>query len=310
MEREQSSLKQSLIIFLKGVSMGLADIIPGVSGGTIALITGIYERLIFAIKSIDPRLVLYALKLDASKFKKAWKKIDFALLLPLALGITTAFLAAARVIDYALSFYPAFTYAFFFGLILVSAFVVYRRIQKKDHSYRLLMSAGAGFLFAIWLVGIDYLGLIHHPLMIFVSGFIAICAMILPGISGSFILLLLGQYHFLLGELKSLNLPLLTIFIIGACLGLFTFSRVLSYLFKHHEGPTLAFLTGLMLGALRKPLEEVIFVTKIYPGLNFTWSPANITLTIAVGLAGSLLVYLLERNTKEPLPLNLSSSSN
>lgn len=305
MEREQSSLKQSLAIFLKGISMGLADIVPGVSGGTIALITGIYERLIFAIKSIDPRLVLYAIKLNTDKFKKEMRRIDFALLVPLSLGIVTAFLTAARAIKYAINVYPVYTYAFFFGLILFSAILVYKSISRDDHSYQLLISASAGFLLAVWIVGIDYLGLVHHPLMIFISGFIAICAMILPGISGSFILLLLGQYHFLLGELVSLNFPLLTIFMVGAGLGLFTFSRVLSYLFKRYESLTLAFLTGLMVGALRKPLEEVIFVTELHPKLNFIWSPLSILLTLSCGLIGILAVYLLERNSVKPVQAEL-----
>jgi len=286
--------------------MGLADIVPGVSGGTIALITGIYERLIFAIKSIDPRIVLYALKFDSKQFKEKIDDIDFALLVPLALGITSAFLAAARIIDYALRFYPAYTYSFFFGLILFSATLVYRRISKEDHSYQLLISAIAGCLFAVWLVGINYVGLVHHPLMIFISGLIAICAMILPGISGSFILLLLGQYHFLLGELKSFNLPILSIFIFGAIIGLVTFSRILSYLFKNYESSTLAFLTGLMIGALRKPLEEVIFVTELQPDLNFAWNSASILLTLSFGLLGMLIVYVLERNTVESVQPELS----
>lgn len=292
----RESLKERLEIFFKGVFMGLADIIPGVSGGTIALITGIYERLIFAIKSIDPRLPLYVLKGNFKEARETFWDIDFFLLVPLVLGIGTAFLAASRVILIALNQFPAFTYSFFFGLILASAILIYRRIGEKSH--KALFTGILGLMFAFWLVGQNAFQFNHTLPIIFVSGFIAICAMILPGISGSFMLLLLGQYEFLLSALKNFSTQylILIVFMSGAIISILAFSRVLSYLLKNHEAATLAFLTGLMVGALRLPFEKVINVTEKYPELAFAWNIQNVLVTIIIGALGFIFVFVLERD--------------
>lgn len=297
--RKQESLKNRLEFFLKGIFMGLADIIPGVSGGTIALITGIYERLIFAIKSIDPKIPLYFLKGNFKEAKEEFWDIDWILLVPLSLGIGTAFLVASRFILIALHNFPAYTYSFFFGLILASAVLIYTRIGEKDH--KALLTGTIGALFAFWLVGQEAIKFGHNPLMIFIAGFIAICAMILPGISGSFMMLLIGQYEFLLGALKNVSTqyPTILIFMTGAIISILSFSRVLSYLLKKHEAKTLAFLTGLMVGALRLPFEEVINVSTNYPELNFAWSIQNIVLTLLFAFLGVVAVVLLEGKGEE-----------
>lgn len=293
----KETLRDRVVIFFKGILMGLADIVPGVSGGTIALITGIYERLISAIKSFDLEMISSLLKGDVQGFKKSIRDVDFPFLIPLGFGIVASFLTASRVIENALTLYPTFTYAFFFGLILASAHLVYRRIDS--FGFGKLQSGLDGFLFAFWIVGIEYFSLIHHPLMIFISGFIAICAMILPGISGSFILLLLGQYHYMLKALKSFDLFLILTFGAGAVLGISSFARLLSYFFDNYEDLTLAFLTGLMLGALRLPLENIIYVTDKFPELNFVWTQFNLVLTFLFGILGLALVLLIDHQTKD-----------
>lgn len=292
--KDKESIRDRFVIFLKGVSMGLADIVPGVSGGTIALITGIYERLIFAIKSINPEIPLYILRKDFKKAKNEFLDIDFPLLVPLLLGIGTAFLIASRFILTALNKFPAYTYSFFFGLISASAILIYKRIGEKN--YKALLTGFLGFLFAFWLVGQEAVKFGHNPLMVFLSGFIAICAMILPGISGSFMLLLIGQYKHMLGAVKnfSVEYPTLFIFITGAIISILTFSRILSYLLKKHKPKTLAFLTGLMVGALRLPFEKVINVTSNYSELNFTWTNFNILFTFIFAVLGLLAVFFLE----------------
>ncbi len=276
--------------------MGLSDVIPGVSGGTIALITGIYERLISAINSVDLKIPFYIFpERDFNKVKSGIKSIDLEFLAPLVLGIGTAFLVASRFILRALNNYPTFTYAFFFGLILASAIKIYGRITESLAYY----SVGIGILglvFAFYITGLDSIRLVHSPFMVFFSGFIAICAMILPGVSGSFILLTLGQYEYMLAainDIASRYLDLM-IFMVGALISLFTFSKLLSKLFESYEQYTLSFLTGLMLGALRLPLVQIIRVEQKYPRLDFVWSNTNVLMTFLFGGLGVLVVFILE----------------
>jgi len=194
--------------------MGTADIVPGVSGGTIALITGIYERLVHAISSVDLRFISHFIKRD---------------------------------FDGAQNF-EASTYAFFFGLILASAVLLYPKIEGL--SIKILLFSVAGFLVATLQIG-------HSLPIIFLSGMIAICAMILPGISGAFILLLLNQYEYMLSVLKDLQFLEIFIFIIGALIGILAFSRVLDRVLRKYKSFTLAFLIGLMLGTLRLLYENI-----------------------------------------------------
>ncbi|NIP35152.1 MAG: DUF368 domain-containing protein, partial [Thermoplasmata archaeon] len=191
---------ESVVIFLKGLLMGSADIVPGVSGGTMALITGIYERFVHAIRTVNFRWLTRRAKGDREGAKEAWRSIDFALLVPLLIGILVAILIFSQVITYVLDHQPGPTYAFFFGLILASAGFVYRYVDSIDARH--LIAGAAGFVFVVLVVGMEEITSNHSLPVLFVSGAIAVCAMILPGISGSLILLILGQYKHMLEALS------------------------------------------------------------------------------------------------------------
>jgi putative membrane protein len=277
------ALKDSMIIFLKGLCMGSADIIPGVSGGTIALITGIYERLIFGIRNIEVRSIL--LNLLIGNFRKVMddiKKIDFPFFIPLLSGIGLAFLILSKVIKFFLEEFTAFTYAFFFGLIFASAFVVYKHVDKLN--FKNIFFSILGFVFAFLFVGLGVLKAQHSLPTIFSSGAIAICAMILPGISGAFILVFLNQYEHMLDALNNLKFLEIFTFIFGAFLGIVTFSRILSFLLKHYKSLTMSFLVGLMLGALRLPYEYVI------ENINMNSLP----FVLVSALLGFFIVFIVE----------------
>ena len=274
-------MKEKALIFLRGLFMGMADIIPGVSGGTIALITGIYERLIFAIRGMNIRFLSHLLKGDLRKSGESFLKMDWGFLVPLILGIGTAFMILSGVIRFFMNVYPANTYAFFFGLILASAGFVYRHVGVNDH--RTLSSGVIGFLFAYLLTGLGTLQATHSLPVIFFSGIAAICAMIMPGISGAFVLFFLGQYEYMLSALHSLDLAVIGVFMVGALIGLFGMARVLGYLLKCHKAVTMAFLVGLMLGALRLPYQNIVS--------NDFYLP----LVIISGAVGFLLVFILEK---------------
>ena len=263
--------------------MGSADIIPGVSGGTVALITGIYERLIYAIKTVNFKFILYFFKgfIDSNYFSRAKENIqniDVKFLLPLVVGITTAFLLLARVIEPLLTYYPTYAYTFFFGLVLSSSWLVYKQIKKI--SIIMIVVTFFGFLVAFLIIGLDAIQTSHSTPVIFVSGIITVCAMILPGISGAFILWFLGQYEYMLHALNNLKITIVLVYVIGAFLGILAFSHVLSYAIKRYRVLTLSFLIGLMVGALRKPVEIVIA------------QPDNIAITISSGLLGIFIVYM------------------
>jgi len=291
--KEKKFEDSSFIIFLKGMLMGSADIIPGVSGGTMALITGIYERLIHAIKGINLKFIPYLIKGEKEKAIENLKSIDFQLLLPLGLGILVAFFTLARLILYLMEYHTALVFGFFFGLILASASVVYKYIEKID--LWCVLSALAGFVGVVLLIGLKEVGENHTLPVIFFSGMVAICAMILPGISGSLILLTLNQYYYMLSALRNVRNQLVEIlvFVFGAILGLAAFSRVLDYLLRTHRSGTMAFLFGLMLGALRRPAEEIGSEIKgSYFSLDFTF----VLISLALGV---FAVFFVELKTKD-----------
>ncbi|KXB06058.1 hypothetical protein AKJ51_04260 [candidate division MSBL1 archaeon SCGC-AAA382A20] len=299
MNESRDDKDSPVITYFKGISMGLADLVPGVSGGTIALIMGIYERLISAIRSIDLKFLLYIFKgvLDKKYLKKAEKNflsIDFKFLVPLASGIATAILGAFRLMMFLRKHYPAHINAFFFGLILVSAVLVYDRI--KDRNFKTFLPGFLGFIFAFLYTGIEQVTSIHTLPIIFLSGFLAICAMILPGISGAFILIFLGQYDYMLSVLQSIlqNWFIILVFLLGVVISLFSFSRLLSHMLNNYRSKTLFFLTGLMIGALRSPFTKIVKV----PGILST--PSMLLGSILSGLAGVLLLVLLERKRRKP----------
>jgi len=238
--------------------MGIADIIPGVSGGTIALITGIYERLIKGISDINKLIIK---ELSRGKIKKAFTnilKLDFELFIPLLIGIALAFIVLSHLISYLLEELTAYTYAFFFGLILASAFFVYKQSSKEKYDLVFLLIGG---VFAFWFVSLNVLSSSHSLIILFFSGIIGICAMILPGISGSFIMVLLGQYEYLINAIKVFALDKIGVFALGALIGILSFSKLLEWLLKNYKSLTMAFLTGIMLGSLRLPFEKMILGT-------------------------------------------------
>lgn len=301
---QEPNKKESLFLFLKGIAMGASDIIPGVSGGTMALITGIYEKLISSINEI--------------KISKPFKTFDYRFFIPLGLGIISAAFLMADMLHFALVEFRAQTYAFFFGLILASAIFVFKQHLGKNDSYNRLNILGivlSGALFAFLFVGLDPLSSSSSLLVLFLSAVVAISAMLLPGISGSFILLLLGQYEYVLNIIKevpsailmvirgdkgslvevvqALNLVELSVFVGGAVVGLLLFSKIIGYLLEHRENATMAFLIGLMLGALRKPYEEMI-----QANLSSTEVIVSVVLSVLVGF---FLVLVLEKITGHSL---------
>lgn len=280
---------EPLLIFLRGLFMGSADIIPGISGGTIALITGIYERLVHSIGKINFKFIKPLFKGDFSKFKKTFlDEIDFQLFIPLLLGIAIAMLTLSKVIGFLLDEYTAFTFAFFLGLILASSYVLYT--QVVHFSPKIILVSIIGFILAYIFVGLNPIAANHTLPIIFFSGMIAICAMILPGISGAFILLLLGQYHYMLNALNSLNWTEIITFCVGALIGILGFSKLLDYLLKNYEEITLALLIGVMVGTLRLPVDQI--------ATNISGSPLDIIICIVLMIIGFALIVLLEMKFK------------
>lgn len=280
------NLKEIFFIFLRGLFMGSADIIPGVSGGTIALITGIYERLIFAISSIKFSFIKPLLKGNLSDFKtKLIEEIDFELFIPLALGIGIAFITLAKVISYLLDTHTAYTFSFFLGLILASAYILYTKLD--DLNIKLIVITAIGIILSYIFVGLNPIATNHSLIVIFISGLIAICAMILPGISGSFLLLLLGQYQYMLNALNSKNLIEIFVFCIGALIGILGFSKLLNYLLEKYESATMAFLIGIMLGTLRLP------VIKITENMTGSW-----IVCVVLAIIAFALIFVIEKKFK------------
>ena len=248
---------EAFLIFIRGFFMGSADIVPGVSGGTIALITGIYEKLVYSISKINFGFVKPLVKLDFKGFKeRLCYEVDFKFFIPLLLGIAVAFLTLANVITYLMEVYPAYTYAFFLGLILASAYICLKKIPKLNWIHIIFAIVGA--VLAYIFVSLNPIAANHSLPIVFISGLIAVCAMILPGISGSFMLLLLGQYQYMLGALETFSLPDIITFCIGALIGILGFSKLLNRLLETHEEVTMAFLIGVMIGTLKLPAVQVV----------------------------------------------------
>ena len=247
-------MKKYFLLYAKGIAMGAADVVPGVSGGTVAFITGIYDELLRSIASIPAA----AMMLLRGRVRDAWQAANASFLLVLLLGIMTSVLSLARLITYLLAEHPIPVWSFFFGLILVSAHLVAREIQRWNWSRALSFVLGGGF--AYWITVASPVQLGSDPFSLFIAGAIAICAMILPGISGSFILVLLGLYSVVLGAVKGFDLALLAVFAAGCLVGLVSFASLLRWLLVRWRDLSLAFLTGLMLGSLNKiwPWKETL----------------------------------------------------
>ncbi len=287
------NVKDSFKLFLKGLAMGAADIVPGVSGGTIALITGIYGQLIDAIRSFNTDLIRDIFRL---RFKDALSKFHFKFIFVLFTGIGISILLLSRLINHLLIHHQPYIYSLFFGLIASSIFVLYRDINKKNIS--VMINFIIGTVFSYFLVGAVPATTPETYTFIFFSGFIAIMAMILPGISGAFILLLLGKYEFITGTLKNPfnpgNFVIIIIFCIGCASGLAAFARFLKWLIENYRCTTLAVLTGFMAGSLRKiwPWKEVL-EKEVIGSREFIISEINIIPEFsAEGLFVQILIML------------------
>jgi putative membrane protein len=251
----QRNLFDYFIISLKGMAMGAADAVPGVSGGTIAFISGIYEELITSISQINFSLI----KTFKNKgFKAVWQQANGNFLLSLIVGVFISFVSFMKLAKYLLETEPILVWSFFFGLVLASILYVAKQIEKWNFlSFTLAITAA--FL-AYYITTLPSLANNDNPIFLFLSAAIAICAMILPGISGAFILVLLGAYKTLSTALDELNFKNIIIFILGAIIGLLSFSKLLKWLFSNHKSSTLAVLTGFIIGSLNKiwPWKETL----------------------------------------------------
>ena len=294
-----------VFLFLKGMAMGAADVVPGVSGGTIAFITGIYTELIDSLKSINAKALQ---KLFKEGLPSAWKHINGNFLVVLFAGIIVSVVSLAKGITYLLDNHPILVWAFFFGLIVASAILIGTHIKKWRWDRILGMILGIAVAYYITVASPAETSEAYW--FIFLSGALAICAMILPGISGSFILLLLGKYKFILESLSELNIGVIITFILGCVFGLLSFARLLSWMFHHARELTIAILTGFMIGSLNKvwpwkitlettidrhgevvPLVQQSVLPADFPGDPQTWW------AIGLALAGFLVIWILEKAT-------------
>ncbi len=323
-------MKQKLNLALKGMAMGIAEVIPGVSGGTIAFITGIYERLLNAIKEIDIKAIKLIFK---GEFASFWKKIDGNFLLTLFSGMAFGLLSGVFIITYLIKNHIEPLWGFFFGLILASVIYIGKQVKNWD-IYK--------FIFLILGIAIAYYLVAMHPMQgsraywyVFISGLIAISALIMPGISGSFMLLILGMYTIIIPEVKNLltnhemeSLMILIVFGLGMLTGLFTFARVMSWAFKNYHQKTLVLLTGFMIGSLYKiwpwrlpelwlnkedgniysgvlkladvPHESIKIITeRLVLPQDYIISNPNTVIVIISAIIGFVSVLLLERNQND-----------
>ncbi len=265
----QRSLRDYLVISLKGIAMGAADVVPGVSGGTIAFISGIYEELIGTINKVN----LSAFKmLRTDGLKATWKEINGAFLLALLIGIATSILSLAKAIKWLLEFHPILLWAFFFGLVIAS--IVYIGKQITQWNFKVILATIIGLVVSYYITIAEPMASPDSNAYLFLCGSIAIIAMILPGISGSFILVLLGAYEIALDTVNQLRESIVEgnfdkfsdafvkflMLVLGAIVGIKLFSRILNWMFSNHKNLTLGLLTGFMIGSLNKiwPWKETL----------------------------------------------------
>ncbi|MBW1680703.1 MAG: DUF368 domain-containing protein [Deltaproteobacteria bacterium] len=294
--------KDYLLLGLKGFIMGASDVIPGVSGGTMAFILGIYEELIDAIRSFNLKSFRLLASLRWESFRKA---VAWPFLLAVGVGILTAIFSLARVLEWLLQNRPVLIWSFFFGLIVASMITVGRRVGQWRAASRWL-GLGLGAAGTYILVGLVPVSTPQDPWFLFLSGAVAICAMILPGISGSFVLVLLGKYQHVLSAVNQRDLVTLGLVAAGALFGIAAFSRLLAWLFRRYHDLTVVVLTGLMLGSLRKvwPWKETLGYRNDSQGHIVPLLQVNIlprqwgveeTTAICLMILGFLVVLLLER---------------
>ncbi|MEZ7875914.1 MAG: DUF368 domain-containing protein [Polaribacter sp.] len=250
------SLKEYIVIGLKGMAMGAADVVPGVSGGTIAFISGIYEELLESISNINFKL-LKTLKSDG--IKAAWKQVNGSFLLALFIGIFISIISLAKTIKWLLENEPILLWSFFFGLVLASIIYIGKQISKWNTKAIIILIIGA--FVAYYITTLNPLVTENSSLLfMFLAGSIAICAMILPGISGAFIMVLLGAYKPILSALNDRDYKTVATVFLGAIVGLLVFSKILKWMFTNYKNYTLAILTGFIVGSLNKiwPWKETL----------------------------------------------------
>lgn len=307
MSDKSAGFSGDLINWARGLCMGAADIVPGVSGGTMALILGHYERLVTAISHVDGTLLSLVRKRD---FSQAASYLDLRFLIGLLAGIATGIVGLASLMNYLLEYQQGYTYAVFFGLILGSSYLVARRLKHWNATCIALLIVGC---LAAWQIcRLTPAQAELTPLIAFLAATVAICAMILPGISGAFVLLLMGLYHPITGLIKGLpklqftmeGLLIIASFGCGCLVGLLAFSHVLKWLLAHRHDPTMAFLVGLMLGSLYKiwPFQKVTEATAQLPFKEQTFehlwpaaSSISLPLVIVLAIAALIATLALEK---------------
>jgi putative membrane protein len=299
------------VLVLKGMGMGAADVVPGVSGGTIAFITGIYVELVNSIKNISFRTISTLWKEGLPAF---WKAVNGNFLLSIVAGILISVLSLARILEYLLVNHPVLIWSFFFGLIIGSAIFVARSIEKWNIGT--FISLLAGIAIAWIITSFTPAETSEAYWFIFLAGALAICAMILPGISGSFILLLLGKYQFVLSALNEGRISVIAVLLTGALTGIIAFSHLLSWLLEKFHHLTIALLAGFMIGSLNKiwpwkftvetyidSHEEIqpLLQDNVLPGrfISETGTDPQILWAVLLALAGFLLIFLFEGMSKK-----------
>ncbi|PQJ14686.1 DUF368 domain-containing protein [Aureicoccus marinus] len=296
------STKDFAFLVLKGMGMGAADVVPGVSGGTVAFISGIYEELISSINSISPSLIHVWRK---EGFAAVWKHINGSFLISVFGGIFISIFSLAKALSWLLENHPVLVWSFFFGLVLASVIFVGKEIKKWSFLSIALFIAGAGVAF--WITILPVSAEVDSLPYLFLSGALAVCAMILPGISGSFILVLLGSYKAVLDAVHERKIAEVLTVGMGAVIGLLSFSRLLKWLFEHYRNSTLALLTGFILGSLNKiwPWKEVVesrvIDDKVIPIREINLFPEQfdgdpqLLGAVLLGILGFSLIFILER---------------
>ncbi|WP_462247751.1 DUF368 domain-containing protein [Ekhidna sp.] len=290
----------NLRLFLKGMAMGAANVIPGVSGGTVAFITGIYERLIQALKNID----LQAMKLLLGfKFQDFAAKVDFRFLAILFLGVFVSILSLAKALEIAFDKYETLTLSFFFGLIIASVISVSRQISKVSISVIITFIIGTAIAVAIAFLPPAQPN--ESFLYLILCGVVAVCSMILPGLSGSYILLLMGNYLLVLKAISALELKIIVPIAIGCVVGLVALSRVLAYFFTRFKNETIAILSGFVFGSLLIIWPWKITITETFSGkekaVGYIWNlpqmDSSFLLSLFLITTGFFIVFWMERKS-------------
>lgn len=298
------TIKDYLVIGFKGIAMGAADVVPGVSGGTIAFISGIYEELLGSISSVNFSLVK---TLKNEGFKAAWRQVNGNFLAALLSGIFISIVSLSKIIKWLLENEPILLWSFFFGLVLASIFYIGKQIEKWNFKIGILGIIGVVFGYVITILPATNTSDISYAFLIF-SGAIASCAMILPGISGSYILLLIGIYPVVMTAITERNVTILSAIAIGVVIGLLSFSKLLKWLFAHYKQEMLVVLTGIMLGSLNKvwPWKKTVSTYldshgETKPLLEQSISPfsfegdAQLIWAIVMSVIGFVLILFMEK---------------